>query len=588
MRKKIFLFVSVCFVFVLSCLISFNSLKVKALTAVPSNNYIGSSSINSFYTDNETIEYGLAYNTWDKNNYFISTYWNQSAVADDVNILGHFFWMFNFDVVVNPDVPEPSMFDVVIDLANLPKNQLVYYSINNDSELYDLFDLSPVARLQANSIRFIVVSTSEYSIELSSESLGFAIINNQHTEWINLTENVNDIVLNVRSLGKEPVYNDNYDMYDITDCYYTYDTNLYGDTLSAFNFIMNQDPEISWSYYNSSYPSEKFTAIYRIDEGGDPLYVYYCQNFGGSLPAEPLIMSQKTANNSTVWVQDWFKYVIFKNRQHPSGLALISEEVYTAFLECGQFVSSPVTTSYTSLNLEYVDTYELTTLNLNVSNTDVLQFFKTCINWYNSILSPVMSAYPTVNTYNIIEQSTLYLNLNGLWFNCSYNALGNSDSSVYLNIAYNPDLPVSTTGNYNYRIDQLSIYTLQAYNSYEIRGSNSQEINDLKTYYENQIKIEKDNAFNRGYNDGLDDGYNNGYDSGYNVGYSNGIQEGSDGEFTLRSLLGTIFAFPLRIIVEALDVELFGINLGGLLMFIMGFALVSAVIGIVLRIIRGR
>lgn len=76
-------------------------------------------------------------------------------------------------------------------------------------------------------------------------------------------------------------------------------------------------------------------------------------------------------------------------------------------------------------------------------------------------------------------------------------------------------------------------------------------------------------------------------DNAYNQGYQEGLNAGASSDFTLRTLLGTIFNYPLLILTEGLNIEIWGINLGGLILFILCIGIVWIIIKLILKFLRG-
>lgn len=96
------------------------------------------------------------------------------------------------------------------------------------------------------------------------------------------------------------------------------------------------------------------------------------------------------------------------------------------------------------------------------------------------------------------------------------------------------------------------------------------------------------NGYNQGFKMGelndegaLNNAYEKGYDSGFAVGkengYSQAINEGiNDNGF--KTLFGTVLSYPVNMIRNAFDFEIFGLNVSSLLMFIASIAIVGFII----------
>lgn len=98
-----------------------------------------------------------------------------------------------------------------------------------------------------------------------------------------------------------------------------------------------------------------------------------------------------------------------------------------------------------------------------------------------------------------------------------------------------------------------------------------------------------DTGYDLGYNEGLEsqssshysDGYSNGYDTGYDLGYNAGINaQIPQQQFSLFSLLGVIFLFPFKLLALGFDIDIFGVNVGGLMIGCIIIFFIMAIIGI--------
>lgn len=533
MKKKYFIFLLFLVVLCLLGIGSINCIRTYALTNVPTNSYIGEMEILPFYSeDNEYINYGLAYNSTNQTNYFIATYVNKNQGFPYPNN-AYYFWMYNFDLINTGGSDEP----------NPPIEEVQQFTLSLDGVIQATFD-------------FVVGQTWQ--------------------EWYVTSLNINNVIT-----------------YDSTEGAFYFDTDFIILNITSTNLILNQDYEI----VDVSIPSMTF--IVSSDTFGD---------FTFNLPTDNISFKTLIKNYG---VPGWDGYTFYYDVNNTaylycSNVALNSSTEYRGlFFDDGTgggltFDTANLNTLITNnsvFNLSaasggggandpgnefwrpdegpsassYVSIDRLDLSNV-FSNDELISYFKTCINWDWSILRRVITGV-----------ADLYLNYNGLWFKCNYNPYATSDSEMYLNIVYNPTLPSSTTDNYTYGLGEITPYVLNAYNNYELRTNIQEELKVQQSYYESLLEQQKNQAFQDGYNNGESYGYNTGYNGGYNVGYAEGLEQGSDGEFTLRSLLGTIFTFPLQILTVGMDVEIFGINLGGLIMFLFALSIVVIIIRLVFK-----
>lgn len=121
-------------------------------------------------------------------------------------------------------------------------------------------------------------------------------------------------------------------------------------------------------------------------------------------------------------------------------------------------------------------------------------------------------------------------------------------------------------------------------------------------------QFNSNDSFNKGVEQGKIDGYKKGYQSGFDVGnvrldkykvqaeedkilygkqeYIRGQNDASLSEFTFSNLLSTIFLFPLTFIKEGLNVSIFGINIGGVILGLVALSLVIFALGFLKKLIK--
>lgn len=541
MKKKNFIFLLFLVVLCLLGITCINSVKLNALTNVPTNSFIGHKEILPFYSDeNEYIEYGLAYNSYNQTNYFIGTYYNTNQGFSYPNN-AYYFWLYNFDLINSGGGDTPPVEDV----------QTFYLLLNSEIEA---------------SFDFVVGTT--------------------WSEWVETDYNTNDIITYDEEEGAF-YYNSDYIILDITP------TSLILNQDYVVELVEDDSPQFINSlivYWGNSTSSSQIVFNFP----NELINIFYSSNtfanLGISMSGYDIDFITATTQQFRLYVSasgvptigyrgDNWNYrptVKDSSLNNATGASLLNETLFAPYSWASD--DSGIEGPSASINYKQKDNNIMTLssiisiANNEFTNDELISYFKTCINWDFSILQRVITG-----------TATLYLNVNGLWFSCNYNPSALNDNDMYLNITYNPSLPTSTKDNYNYGIGELTPYVLNAYNNYELRNNVEEELKEQQAYYESLLEQEKQNALNQGYLEGESYGYNQGYNAGYNTGYTQGIQEGTDGEFTLRTLLGTIFTFPISVIKEGMDVELWGINVGGLIMFILCIGFVYVVIKLVLK-----
>ena len=93
------------------------------------------------------------------------------------------------------------------------------------------------------------------------------------------------------------------------------------------------------------------------------------------------------------------------------------------------------------------------------------------------------------------------------------------------------------------------------------------------------------NGYNSGYDVGYDDGYNVGFDDSksehYAMGYNDGYRDGEESDFTtngFKTLIGSIFNYPINMIRSIFNFEFMGINIFSIIVFVMSIGIVIFVI----------
>lgn len=184
--------------------------------------------------------------------------------------------------------------------------------------------------------------------------------------------------------------------------------------------------------------------------------------------------------------------------------------------------------------------------------------------------------------YNIYEGRDIvfYENSDITYINnnvTSYNLLGWDQTLYCVNAIINGNnIIISDIYYYDEFLPHVNnIYYSEGY----INGYNNgiNENNDI------QYNEGYNNGYNEGYNVGSSNGYNNGYNEGLTIGYNNGYMEGqtsSEDNFSLLSLLSLILMYPFKVIALGMDVNIFGVNVGGLIIGLLAIGLVIGLISI--------
>jgi len=179
-----------------------------------------------------------------------------------------------------------------------------------------------------------------------------------------------------------------------------------------------------------------------------------------------------------------------------------------------------------------------------------------------------------------------------------------------------------------YYYGQLVLMTYQPYTSSLIQvDSVTNDLSQVNTIltdlydvryndgYTAGVNATYSSAYEQGYNQGYDGGYKDGDDHGivtgrseyavgttkynaifqagedvgeergYSIGYQKAINDGVTGGSAFYNMLKNIATYPVRIFSEGLDVEIFGVNVGG---FLLGVAMIFIVVTIIKLVLGGR
>lgn len=92
-----------------------------------------------------------------------------------------------------------------------------------------------------------------------------------------------------------------------------------------------------------------------------------------------------------------------------------------------------------------------------------------------------------------------------------------------------------------------------------------------------------DRGYTDGYKTGESEGYTDGYEDGETTGYNNGYQDATEraeetSGYTIQSMIFSILDYPLKLVKDVTNVELFGVNLYSVITFALTITLVAFVV----------
>lgn len=103
-------------------------------------------------------------------------------------------------------------------------------------------------------------------------------------------------------------------------------------------------------------------------------------------------------------------------------------------------------------------------------------------------------------------------------------------------------------------------------------------VNAIKNY-----NGQYDRGYTDGYKTGESEGYTDGYEDGETTGYNNGYQDATEraeetSGYTIQSMIFSILDYPLKLVKDVTNVELFGVNLYSVITFALTITLVAFVV----------
>ena len=203
----------------------------------------------------------------------------------------------------------------------------------------------------------------------------------------------------------------------------------------------------------------------------------------------------------------------------------------------------------------------------------------TNINEYNYLIK----IYNYNSSLEVFHCKIVSSKVNNIW------TIFDDNDTYYLE--YNTTNPNNYINTF-YIIGEVNIedYTLQMFSYLTISEYNQIYYNSGYDYGISESNpVVYDNGYNSGYDTGYDTGYNEGFQSGNDTGYDLGYNAGLNAQLpnvqlSLLGLLGTIFMFPFKLIAMGFDVEIFGFNVGHLMIF---FLWISFILGIIAILKKG-
>lgn len=142
----------------------------------------------------------------------------------------------------------------------------------------------------------------------------------------------------------------------------------------------------------------------------------------------------------------------------------------------------------------------------------------------------------------------------------------------------------------NDRIVDLMEYQYKQIGYFQLyTGAVGIAVNFTSLYFETNYNV----AYTRGYEDGKTQGYDEGYEygemigfengknNGYDLGYNQGVEDGEASDFAtngFKTLIGSIFNYPINMIRSVFNFEFMGINIAGLITFIISVVIVIFIV----------
>lgn len=173
---------------------------------------------------------------------------------------------------------------------------------------------------------------------------------------------------------------------------------------------------------------------------------------------------------------------------------------------------------------------------------------------------------PAISNYGQLAKLAIYasytLNTNEQII-CMYRGVSNG-----VNEYYNPISGSELEINVEYWED--------AYNA--ILGLGGAGAEEIESAYDQGYAEGNQNGYSSGYTDGYDIGREAGYNEGWNIGYEDGYRNGSPLTLDVPSIITAIPEGAKTIINNALDFEIFGINVAGTLLAVLVVTIVAFIV----------
>ena len=162
-----------------------------------------------------------------------------------------------------------------------------------------------------------------------------------------------------------------------------------------------------------------------------------------------------------------------------------------------------------------------------------------------------------------------------------YQIVDNNGSLFAYDNFPNDNSYVDLTQYQNKQIGYIQLYTGPV-------GAGSQ-VDTTSLYFDNSYDVAYTRGYEdgktKGYDEGLDygekTGYDNGKNDGYDLGYNKGLEDGEASDFAtngFKTLIGSIFNYPINMIRNVFNFEFMGINVAMLVTFIISIVIVIFIV----------
>ena len=275
----------------------------------------------------------------------------------------------------------------------------------------------------------------------------------------------------------------------------------------------------------------------------------------------------------------------------PYGYTYYSQENYNNALldNYGIFrLCSSIKLTLTWTDRQQVDSYEWDSI-LSLIND---KSYVNCINGVFSYSNQELSEDYLNGTYN--ATAMWQFNFNGIYplvkqypymlgsgYVSRYQIIDNNGTLFAYDNFPNDSNYVDLTQYQNKQIGYIQLYTGPV-------GAGSQ-VDTTSLYFDNSYDVAYTRGYEdgkiKGYDEGLDygekTGYDNGKNDGYDLGYNKGLEDGEASDFAtngFKTLIGSIFNYPINMIRSVFNFEFMGINVAMLVTFIISIVIVIFIV----------